>query len=69
MSVLDVVGPGEVAVMLDVHLATVSRWRANNVLPVPDRLLLQGPVWRRASIVRWANETGRTIVNQYGRKV
>ena len=61
VKVLDVVGPGEVAAMFNVHPVTVSRWQKEGVLPEPDRALLQGPVWRRATIVAWANETGREL--------
>jgi hypothetical protein len=61
MKPLDIVGPGEVRDMFGVTLETVSRWQAAGVLPVPDCRLVMGPVWRRSTIVAWANKTGRTL--------
>jgi hypothetical protein len=58
---LDVVGVYEVSVMFGVYPESVSRWRREGTLPVPDVVLSCGPVWRRATIVGWGNETGRTI--------
>ena len=60
---LDIVGPSEVASMLRVHPVTVSRWQRDGVLPPPEAELNRGPVWRRATIVLWAEQTGRMVSN------
>ncbi len=60
---LDIVGPGEIAAMLRVTGVTVSRWQREGVLPPPEAELRRGPVWQRASIVLWAEQTGREVEN------
>ena len=60
---LDIVGPSEIAAMLRVTRVTVSRWQREGVLPPPEAKLNRGPVWQRASIVLWAELTGRTVEN------
>ena len=60
---LDIVGPSEIAVMLRVTRVTVSRWQREGVLPPPEAELNRGPVWQRASIVLWAEQTGRITDN------
>ncbi len=60
---LDIVGPSEIAVMLRVHPVTISRWQREGVLPPPEAELRRGPVWQRASIVLWAEQTGRMVSN------
>jgi hypothetical protein len=68
MKPLDVVGVAEIAGMFshpheDRPMApeSVSRWRKEGTLPVPDVVLASGPVWRRSRIVAWANRTGRKV--------
>lgn len=56
------VGMGEVAAMLGVQRRTVHQWRFRGVLPVADFELDTGPVWERATILRWAKRTKRRIV-------
>lgn len=58
---LDVVGPAEVAAMLQVSSKTVSVWRLTEKLPRPDAVLAQGVVWRRTTIARWAEKEGREV--------
>ena len=73
-SVLDLVGPGEVADRLDVQRATVAQWRARGLLPEPLGVIDQGnrqipgnkpsagiPIWSWSSIRDWATATGRPI--------
>ena len=57
------VGPGEIAQMFGVAAETVSRWQREGRLPEPDVRLLQGPVWYRTTIQRWADESGRAYVD------
>lgn len=56
---LDVVGPAEVATLLNVHPVTVNKWTRAGKLPKPDARLAMGPVWRRSTILTWAALTGR----------
>ena len=60
---LDIVGPSEIAVMLRVTRVTVSRWQREGVLPPAEAELNRGPVWQRASIVLWAEQTGRMVTD------
>jgi hypothetical protein len=60
---LDIVGPSEIAAMLRVHPVTISRWQRDGVLPPAEAELNRGPVWRRALIVEWAEQTGREVTN------
>ncbi len=60
---LDLVGPSEIATLLGVHRVTVDRWRRDGVLPPAEAELNRGPVWQRASIVLWAEQTDRTVEN------
>lgn len=56
---LDIVGPGEIARLMQVHPTTVSRWRASGDMPLPDAQLDSGPVWRTGTVRKWAEATGR----------
>ena len=58
---LDLVGPSEIATLLGVHRVTVDRWRRDGVLPPAEAELNRGPVWQRASIVLWAEQTNREV--------
>ncbi len=60
---LDIVGPSEIASMLRVHPVTISRWQHQGVLPPPEAELKRGPVWQRATIVLWAEQTNRRIAD------
>lgn len=55
----DPVGIAEIAVLLGVERRTVDAWRYRRILPPPDFTVGLRPAWERASIVRWAVETGR----------
>ncbi len=61
---LDLVGPSEIAAMLDppVHRQQVTRWRRLGMLPDPVAVL-QGdrPVWHRSQIMEWAADNGKAV--------
>jgi hypothetical protein len=73
---LDLLGVTEVAEMFGVHRVTASDWlqeatkqraagkRVPGLLPEPDGWIgkRRQPVWRRSTIVRWAERTGREEV-------
>jgi hypothetical protein len=48
--------------MLAVKRNTIAEWRKRRLLPEPELVLSQIPIWTRSQIVEWANLTGRTIV-------
>ncbi len=58
---LDIVGPSEIAAMLRVHKQQITTWQRNGVLPPPEAELRRGPVWKRSSIILWAEQTGREV--------
>ncbi len=62
---LDVVGVSEIADMFNVNRVTVSKWRAQNKLPPPDAEL-GIPIWRRQTILRWADDVGRAVIHLGG---
>lgn len=55
----DLVGLVEIADLLEVERQTPRAWRLRGVLPDPDYVISGTPVWRRATIERWARDTGR----------
>ena len=55
----DLVDIEAVAQRLDVQRQTVRMWRYRDLLPKPEWMLNGGPVWRWATIEKWAKETGR----------
>lgn len=57
-------GPGEVAALLQVNKNTIVQWRRrpNVQFPTPDLVLSDMPIWRRAEIEQWARWSGREIV-------
>jgi predicted DNA-binding transcriptional regulator AlpA len=59
---IDLVGPVEIATILDVQLPTVYRWRTRKTLPVPRWTVSGSPIWLREEIVAWAAATGRLPV-------
>jgi hypothetical protein len=59
MGDLDLVGPNGVAEMLEVFPQQVSRWRREGKMPEPVDVVSRVPVWERATIIAWAEETGR----------
>ena len=57
----ELVGPGEVAILLGVQRATIRQWRKRGQMPAPILSLLAGsgkgdrlPVWRTEDIIEWA---------------
>jgi len=59
---LDVVGVHEIAQMFNVNRVTVSKWKAAGKLPPPDAELSMRPIWKRTTILRWADNTGRAVI-------
>lgn len=58
----DLVGLPEIARMFGVRPPTPYRWRDRGIMPEPDWTVSGSPIWRRAVIVAWGEETGRAIV-------
>ena len=54
-----VVGPAEIAEMLDVRPSTVYQWRTRRILPEPDMQVSRQDAWWTTTIQGWAAETGR----------
>ena len=54
-----VVGPAEIAEMLDVRPSTVYQWRTRGILPPPDMQVSRQDAWWTTTIQGWAAETGR----------
>jgi len=61
---LNIVGPQEVAEMLEVKLQTVHAWRLRKVLPEPSEVISGVPIWRRPAIQRWAVRTKRVKIEE-----
>lgn len=55
----NLIGLGEIAAMLQVKPKTPGIWRYRGVLPDPDMMVGNKPVWHRSTIVEWAKATGR----------
>lgn len=56
---IDLVGVREIAERLGVPRGTVAIWRHREQMPEPEWTISSGPVWRWATIERWAEKTGR----------
>lgn len=57
----ELVGPVEVAAMLDVAPNTVHVWAKRGVLPAPWATISATRLWSRWEILEWADETGRAL--------
>jgi len=55
----DLVGPLEVARLLEVKEQTVRAWRVRGVLPPPLLVVSRVPIWNWDAVERWAVSTGR----------
>lgn len=55
----DLLGPGDVAELLGVKRDTVMKWVQRRRIPTADSTVDGKPAWRRSTVVRWAEETGR----------
>jgi hypothetical protein len=53
-------GPDELASLLQVNRGTIRQWRHRGILPEPDMVLSSLPIWTLATIRDWAAYTGRT---------
>jgi hypothetical protein len=57
---VDIVGMVEIADRLGVARQTPRQWQQRKLLPAPDAVVSWDiPVWRWATIEKWAKETGR----------
>ena len=55
----ELLGPAEVAALLNVKRSTVMVWVRRGVAPSPKTTIDGRPVWNKDTIVRWARSTGR----------
>ena len=62
MNAEDLIGIGEIAVLFGVKRQTVDQWRHRGILPDPVWTISNRPVWSVEQLVDWAEDTGRTIV-------
>lgn len=53
------IGLAEIVDLLGVKRATVDSWQARSLLPERDWTVGGRPAWRRSTITRWAEATGR----------
>lgn len=58
MESADIVDLRGIATLLKVSKHTPNQWRQRGILPQPDFDLLR-PVWKKSTIIRWAQDTGR----------
>jgi hypothetical protein len=52
----DLLGPGEAAVLLDVHPTTVSRWSREGYMPTPLQEEVRGPAWNRPTLLAFKRD-------------
>lgn len=60
--VTELMGPDEVADLLQVQRNTIAVWRHRGLMPAPAVVLSSLPIWRRGDILEWAERTGRLVV-------
>jgi hypothetical protein len=61
---VELVGLMEIAVMFDVRPATPYRWREREILPEPDFIVSDRPIWLLPTIEAWAHLNQRKIVKR-----
>ena len=59
MADADIVDLRGIARLLKVSKHTPNQWRQRGLLPPTDFPELLRPVWRKTTIIRWAQDTGR----------
>lgn len=59
ITLVDPVGPIEIAAKLDVSKHTVYSWIQRDLFPPPASRISDRPVWEWETIRLWAVETGR----------
>lgn len=57
--VTELLGPWELADLLEVKRDTVYQWSHRQILPEPDLFISGNPLWFRSTVVDWAVRTGR----------
>lgn len=57
----DQVGLGDIASLLGVAPKTAYQWKWRGLLPPPALTISGRPLWTRAAIVAWAEQSGRTL--------
>lgn len=57
----ELMGPDELAELLQVSRAAIRQWRHRGLLPAPDFTLSSLPIWTLRTVRDWAALTGRTI--------
>jgi predicted DNA-binding transcriptional regulator AlpA len=55
----DLLGPAEIAELLEVSRETVYKWQTRGLLPAPFATYSGTSVWQRKAVVRWAIQSGR----------
>lgn len=51
-------GVQEIAVLLEVKIDTVQKWRTRGHLPAPRQIVSGVPIWDVATIKKWAAKEG-----------
>jgi hypothetical protein len=57
----ELVGPDELAELLQVSRPTIRQWRHRGLLPDADQTISGLPIWTLRTVRAWAAMTGRTI--------
>ncbi|HEY4869606.1 MAG TPA: helix-turn-helix domain-containing protein [Candidatus Dormibacteraeota bacterium] len=52
------VGATEIAELFGVPVNTVYTWRKRGLLPTPDWIVSNSPIWRLARILAWSRKSG-----------
>lgn len=65
ITIIDPVGPKEIADRLEVSVNTVHSWRNRDAIIDPDVVISGVPVWSWDRIASWALETGRPIALEW----
>jgi hypothetical protein len=60
-----IVGTAEIAGIANVKEQTVHAWRHRKILPDPDAIIGNTPIWREQTIVRWLQRTNRLPGDSY----
>ena len=59
----ELLGPAEVADLLNVKRNTLAKWRERGKLPEPYTVLSGLPIWRRGDVMAFVVETGREVID------
>jgi hypothetical protein len=58
---LNIVGLQEIRQIFRMNQPAITQWRVRGMLPEPNAIVSNRPIWRLETVIRWGRRTGRTM--------